>query len=71
MKTKSRTMRAFALLLLFFSISSVNLKAEGKKYALIIGNSLYNKEGSFRPLNSPVEDVRLMNVVFRRLGFER
>lgn len=71
MKTKSRTMRAFALLLLFFSISSVNLKAEGKKYALIIGNSSYNKEGSFRPLNSPVEDVRLMNVVFRRLGFER
>lgn len=64
-------MRAFALLLLFFSISSVNLKAEGKKYALIIGNSSYNKEGSFRPLNSPVEDVRLMNVVFRRLGFER
>lgn len=71
MKTKSRTMRAFALLLLFFSISSVNLKAEGKKYALIIGNSSYNKEGSFRPLNSPVEDVKLMDAVFRRLGFER
>lgn len=71
MKTKSRTMSAFALLLLFFSISSVNLKAEGKKYALIIGNSSYNIEGSFRPLNSPVEDVRLMNAVFRRLGFER
>ena len=70
MKTKSRTMRAFALLLLFFSISSVNLKAEGKKYALIIGNSSY-KEGSFRPLNSPVEDVKLMDAVFRRLGFER
>lgn len=71
MKTKSRTMSAFALLLLFFSILSVNLKAEGKKYALIIGNSSYNIEGSFRPLNSPVEDVRLMNAVFRRLGFER
>lgn len=62
-------MRAFALLLLFFSISSVNLKAEGKKYALIIGNSSY--KGSFRPLNSPVEDVQLMDAVFGRLGFER
>lgn len=64
-------MSAFALLLLVFSISSVSVKAEGKKYALIIGNSSYKMEGSFSPLNSPAEDVQLMNAVFSRLGFER
>ena len=62
---------AFALMLLFFVVLSVNLNAESKKYALIIGNSSYDKEGDFRSLNSPKVDVQLMNAVFRRLGFER
>lgn len=70
MKTESyMKWRIFGLLLILSAIMPITMNAEGKRYALIIGNSEY-ESGDWQPLKSPKQDAALMNAVFKRLGFD-
>ena len=70
MKTEQcMKIRVFGLLLFLSAILPITMNAEGKRYALIIGNSKYESD-EWQQLKSPELDVNLMSAVFLRLGFE-
>ncbi|MFY0614457.1 MAG: SUMF1/EgtB/PvdO family nonheme iron enzyme [Hyphomicrobiaceae bacterium] len=57
----------FALLPLFILMLSDARAGEGKRFALLVGNSAYHQEVG--PLTNPGNDVKIVGNALRRLGF--